>query len=45
MEIASDLMKKSIDLSNHHRKKATITESFGRMLKKADYDSYTEGTI
>lgn len=43
IEIASDLVKNSIDLSNQFRRKTSLSESFGRMLKKADYNSYSEG--
>lgn len=44
MEVASDLVKHSIDISNQYRKKTTISESFGRILKRPDYNTYTEGT-
>jgi len=43
MEAASDLVKHSIEISNQYRKKSTISESFGRILKKPDYNTYTEG--
>lgn len=45
MEAASDLVKHSIEISNQYRKKATISESFGRILKKPDYNTYTEGIV
>jgi len=43
MEAASEIVKISIDKSNKYRRKATLSESFGRMLKKTDYTTYTEG--
>lgn len=43
MEAASEIVKVSIDKSNKYRRKSTISESFGRMLKKTDYNTYTEG--
>lgn len=45
MEAASDLVKHSIEISNQYRKKSTISESFGRILKKPDYNTYTEDQI
>ena len=43
MEAASEIVKISIDKSNKYRRKNTLSESFGRMLKKTDYNVYTEG--
>jgi hypothetical protein len=38
-----DLVKQSIEISNQYRRKTTLTESFGRILKRTDYNLYTEG--
>ncbi len=43
--VALDLAKQSIEISNQYRRKTTLTESFGRILKKTDYNSYTEGSF
>ena len=45
MEAASEVVKHSIELSNQSRRKNTVSESFGRLVKKPDYDSFTEGTL
>jgi len=45
MEAASEIVKISIDKSNKYRRKNTLSESFGRMLKKTDYNVYTEEQI
>ncbi len=41
--MALDLVKQSIEISNQYRRKTTLTESFGRILKRTDYNLYTEG--
>ena len=45
MEAASEVVKHSIDLSSQFRRKNTVSESFGRLLKKTDYDAFTEGIV
>lgn len=43
--LAMDLVKQSIEISNQYRRKTTLTESFGRILKRTDYNLYTEGML
>ncbi|XP_046644952.1 tetratricopeptide repeat protein 39B-like isoform X2 [Daphnia pulicaria] len=43
--VALDLVKQSIEISNQYRRKTTLTESFGRILKRTDYNLYTEEQI
>jgi len=45
IEAASEVVKFSIEKSSKYRRKNTLSESFGRMLKKTDYNSYSEEQI
>lgn len=46
IKIASQRSDQSLELSNRFRRKnSSISQSLGRMLKKADYSTYTEGAI
>lgn len=42
---ASSALKTSIDLCNYYRKKNTISESIGKIVKKTNYDQYTPEEI
>lgn len=42
---ASSALKTSIDLCNYYRKKNTISESIGKIVKKTNYDHYTPEEI
>lgn len=42
---ASESLKKCLNVCNRYRKKTTITESIGKMVKKQNYDSYTEEEV
>jgi Protein of unknown function (DUF3808) len=44
MQAASEAVKRSTDLSNLFRRKNTVSESFGRLLKRPDYDTFTDGS-
>lgn len=39
---ASDALKKSLTVCNKYRKKNTLGESLGKIVKKPNYDQYTE---
>lgn len=39
---AAEHLKRSIAVCNRHRRKNTIGESLGKMVKKANYEQYTE---
>lgn len=43
MQAAAESVKHSLEISNQYRRKSSISQSFGRILKKTDYNSYTEG--
>ncbi|XP_065556695.1 tetratricopeptide repeat protein 39B-like isoform X2 [Artemia franciscana] len=45
MERASNVLKSAIEVCNAYRRKTSIAESLGRMVKKADYDAYTEEEV
>lgn len=42
---ASTALKQSIQLCNFYRKRHTFSESFGKMVKKQNYDHYTPGKL
>lgn len=42
---ASSALKQSIQLCNFYRKRHTFSESFGKMVKKQNYDHYTPGKL
>uniref|UniRef100_A0A1B6HRS6 Tetratricopeptide repeat protein 39B n=1 Tax=Homalodisca liturata TaxID=320908 RepID=A0A1B6HRS6_9HEMI len=42
---ASAALKQSIQLCNFYRKRQTLSESFGKMVKKQNYDHYTPEAI
>lgn len=39
---ASDALKKSLTVCNKYRKKNSLGESLGKIVKKPNYDQYTE---
>ena len=43
IEAATEVIKQSVEVCNRQRRRNTISESLGKMVKKADYNSYTEG--
>ncbi|XP_063219648.1 tetratricopeptide repeat protein 39B-like [Bacillus rossius redtenbacheri] len=45
IEAASDALKHCIAVCNKYRKKSTITESIGKMVKKTNYEQYTTEEI
>lgn len=42
---ASEALKKCLSVCNRYRKKNTITESIGKIVKKPNYDQYTEEEV
>ncbi|XP_069693865.1 tetratricopeptide repeat protein 39B-like [Periplaneta americana] len=45
IEAASDALKQCISVCNRYRKKNTISESLGKMVKKTNYDQYSPEEI
>ncbi|KAG7171639.1 Tetratricopeptide repeat protein 39B-like 2, partial [Homarus americanus] len=45
IEIAIDALKQSVDVCNRFRRKNTLGESLGKMVKKVDYNSFTKGNL
>ncbi|KAB7498064.1 Tetratricopeptide repeat protein 39B [Armadillidium nasatum] len=45
IEAASEVLKQSVEVCNKQRRKNTIGESLGKMVKKVDYNSYSEDEI
>ncbi|XP_042217312.1 tetratricopeptide repeat protein 39B-like isoform X3 [Homarus americanus] len=45
IEIAIDALKQSVDVCNRFRRKNTLGESLGKMVKKVDYNSFTKEEI
>ncbi|XP_068082309.1 tetratricopeptide repeat protein 39B isoform X2 [Anabrus simplex] len=45
IEVASEALKRCIGVCNRYRKKNTVTESIGKMVKKPNYDQYTPEEI
>lgn len=43
IEIAVDALKQSVDVCNRFRRKNTLGESLGKMVKKTDYSTYSKG--
>lgn len=40
---ASAALKQSIQLCNCYRRRSTLSESFGKMVKRPNYNQYTPG--
>ncbi|XP_069936007.1 tetratricopeptide repeat protein 39B-like isoform X1 [Cherax quadricarinatus] len=45
IEIAIEALKKSVEVCNRYRRKNTLGESLGKMVKKVDYNSFTKEEI
>lgn len=45
IEIAVDALKQSVDVCNRFRRKNTLGESLGKMVKKTDYSTYSKVEI
>lgn len=45
IEVASEALKQCMTVCNRHRRKTTLSESIGKMVKKSNYDSYTAEEI
>ena len=43
IETAIETLKQSVEVCNRFRRKNTIGESLGKMVKKVDYNSFTKG--
>ncbi|KAF2357106.1 Outer membrane protein Iml2/Tetratricopeptide repeat protein 39 [Trinorchestia longiramus] len=43
IETASESLKQSLDVCNKYRRRAGIGESLGKMVKRPDYNTYTDG--
>ncbi|MPC15964.1 Tetratricopeptide repeat protein 39A [Portunus trituberculatus] len=45
IETAIETLKQSVEVCNRFRRKNTIGESLGKMVKKVDYNSFTKEEI
>jgi len=43
IEKASEMLKKCMSVCSKYRKHTTITQNIGKMVKKINYDAYTNG--
>lgn len=43
IEIASGVLEESVEVCERFRKKTTMYESIGRIVRRTNYDTYTEG--
>ncbi|XP_046407172.1 tetratricopeptide repeat protein 39B-like [Ischnura elegans] len=41
IEVASEALKQCMAVCNRHRKKSTLTDSLGKMVKRTNYDNYS----
>ncbi|KAH0951255.1 hypothetical protein HN011_011384 [Eciton burchellii] len=45
IEKASELLKRCMSVCNKHRKHTTITQNIGKIVKKTNYDTYTDEEV
>lgn len=45
IEKASETLKQCMSVCSKHRKHVSITQNIGKMVKKINYDAYTNGNV